>query len=139
MAYESHGIKIWWSNDTAKSSASTNLLGEVKTFNIQTGGAAAIDVSHLNSTAKEKLMGLPDEGQWTLGMSFSTSPANARLRSDRLARNRRCLLAKLADPSTTIVYGDAYCLSCPLSGGVDAALTQEVTFEITGKLTWSTA
>lgn len=139
MAFESQGARFFWSNDTAVSSASTNLVGEVKSFSGPTGAAGVIDVSHLGSTAKEKLIGLPDEGQFTLSLNYSTSPANVRLRTDRSARNKRKWLLKLNDDSTTIIRGDGYCLNFPLTGGVDAALSQDITIEITGKTTWSTA
>lgn len=147
MALESHGVQFWWSTATACSTAgSTNLIGEIVSFTGPSGGAAIIDVTHLGSTAKEKLQGLPDEGNITLECNLTTkitdtAAGQGLLRRSRLDRTKGSFVLKT---STVVVGGDAvkvsaegYVTTLTPSGGVDDKLGLSVTIEITGKATWA--
>lgn len=140
MAYEAHNTKFFFSNTTASSTASTCLIGGVVTYNGPGGNAAVINVTHLLSTAHEKLQGLPDEGQITLACNYlSTDDAQILLRSARMARAKRSLRMKMVQDSTIIFDADVYCTQFAPAGGVDAKSDLAVTLEITGAGTWSTA
>jgi hypothetical protein len=57
-AIESQGVELKRYNG-----ASYDLIPEIKSFTGPGGSATVIDVTDLQSVAKEKRMGLPDEGQ----------------------------------------------------------------------------
>ena len=50
-------------------------VAEVRSFTGPGGSAAVIDTTNLSSTAKEKAMGLADEGELSLDMFWSGSDA----------------------------------------------------------------
>ena len=137
MSFNSQGTIFYWSTSTA---ATTNVaVGEVKSFSGPGGSANVIDASHLGSTAKEKKMGLPDEGQITLECNLLTSAGGqSALRADRSSRTKRAFLLALSDPSSCRVTGKGYCTGFSISGAVDDLVKASVTIEITGAVTWST-
>ena len=70
MAFEAQGTEFFWSTNTTVASTSTScMIGEITDFSGPGGQAAVIDVTNLNSTAKEKLVGLRDEGQLSLSLN----------------------------------------------------------------------
>lgn len=118
-------------------------IGEVKSFSGPSGSPAVIDVTHLGSTAKEKLVGVVDEGQVTFEIFMQSSAGNlhSELRSARSARTKKVFDVTLTDTPTeggipSGFYFHGYVLSIPLSGGVDAALTQSVTLEVSSNCYW---
>ena len=138
MAIESQGVSIFWSTSTAASTA-LEVLG-IMGFNGPSGSANVIDITTLQSTAKEKQMGLPDEGQISFDIIYlSTDTGQTALRVDRAARTKRNVSIKFTDSSTTYISADAYCTGFSLTGAVDDVIKGSVSLEITGPLTWSTA
>ena|SRR3990167_6759336 len=137
MAIESQGSFVFWSTSTAASTAQS--VGGVMGFNGPNGSAGVIDVTTLQSTAKEKLMGLPDEGQISLDMVYlSTDVGQIALRNDRAARTKRKLAIKLTDGSSQYFHADAYCTNFSITGAVDDVVKASVTLELTGPITWTT-
>jgi hypothetical protein len=57
MAMESQGVSVYFSTSSANSTAAAALVEQVVSFNGPSGSAGVIDVTHLGSTAKEKLIG----------------------------------------------------------------------------------
>jgi len=100
------------------------------------GSSAVIDTTDLSSTAKEKRMGLPDEGQVTLEINYI--PANvqhALLRSTRAAQTLVNFRITFTDsPMTTWTFA-ANVLGFSISNAVDAVTTASVTLEVTGSIT----
>jgi hypothetical protein len=113
-------------------------IGEVTNFNGPTGSANIIDITHLGSTAKEKLMGLPDEGQITMDVNFNTDATalHLALKDDRAARTLTNFDIKLTDSSTfaqtqpTAFYFKAFVTNFSITGAVDDALKSALTLEI---------
>lgn len=145
MALETQGVTIYWSTSTAASTADTANVGQVIGFNGPTGSANVIDCSHLGSTAKEKRMGLPDEGSFSLDMllTMDATYGQNRLRADRASRTMRKCVIKLTDaPSSaddpTKVIFDGYVTNFAITGAVDEVLKATATIEIVGACTWST-
>jgi hypothetical protein len=145
MAVSAQGSQFIWTDGTAAVTTAmdaTGAVGQVNTINGPTGAAAIIDVTHLGSTAKEKLMGLPDEGQITLELnldySTTTNDKHKALVADRKARTKRAWGIILADGSSSLLKGDGYCTGFAVSGSVDAKLVASVTIEIDGPVTWTT-
>jgi hypothetical protein len=108
------------------------------------GQASVIDVTNLTSTAKEKRVGLRDEGQLSLSLHFDPDDTvHLGLRLDRSNRARRQYkitftdTAPAATPAATwttwTFYG--YVTQFSVQGGVDAVVEASVTIEIDGDIT----
>ena len=137
MAIESQGTIVYWSTSTALSTA--QVVGGVMGYNGPSGSAAVIDITTLASTAKEKQMGLPDEGQISLDAIYlSTDVGQIALRTDRASRTKRKVAVQLTDTSTTQFHGDAYCTGFSITGAVDDVVKASYTLELTNILTWTT-
>lgn len=110
-------------------------VGEMVDFSGPGGSAAVIDVTHLKSTAKEKRMGLPDEGQFTFNINLVPSDNGQRhaykARADRRLTNFKL---SLTDTPTTILTFAAFVLEFTISGGVDDKIPAALTLEISGSV-----
>lgn len=115
-----------------------NAIGEVVSFQGPGGSASVIDVTHLGSAAKEKRMGLMDEGQFTFEMNLDTADTqHDGLRADRAARTLRNFQVTLTDSPATVISFSAYVLSFSIQGAVDDKIAASVTLEISGAVTWA--
>lgn len=129
-AIESQGVTI--SVATGSPNAQVN-IGNVIGIKGPGGAASVIDVTNLDSSAKEKLMGLPDEGQVTLDINYD--PDNAThivLRAARRARTRCEFVITLTDSTATTLHFFAYVLSFSMDISVDQAVKVSVTLEVDG-------
>lgn len=114
-------------------------IGEVKSIQGPGGSASVIDTTNLSSTAKEKQMGLMDEGQVTIELNLDTDDAQQTgMRTDRTNRTLRDFRITLTDssPATTLTFA-AYVLSFPVAAAVDDVITASVTLEVSGPVTWA--
>jgi len=114
-------------------------IPEIKTFSGPGGSAAVIDVTDLSSPAKEKRMGLADEGQ--LSFTINYIPANqqhADLREARATREETSFQMVFTDdsPSTTWDFS-GFVTGFSVSGAVDGVVEATVTIEITGAISES--
>jgi len=144
MAFEAQGTQFFWSGTTAASTADAQLVGEVTDFSGPGGQASIIDVTNLNSTAKEKLVGLRDEGQVSMSLNLSFSDAGQiALRADRATRTRRKCVIKFNDNTTdaakTKAIFDGYVMGFSVTGAVDNKVSANCVIEITGAVTYSSA
>lgn len=116
-------------------------IGEVTSFNVLTGAAAVIDITNLGSTAKEKMIGIRDEGQFTFEVMFNQgASAQAGIITDLKERRKSRFAIALTDASgaespTKISFG-GFVLSAPITGAVDNALKRNVTIEIATAVDW---
>lgn len=135
-ALETQGV-IFKVGDTT-SPFGFSAIGEITSFTGPGGSASVIDVSHLGSTAREKIMGLPDEGQFSFEGNYLTGDTNGQqaLQADRAARTLRRFQISLTDSPATLVEFNGYVLEFSLSGGVDAVIAYSCTIEITGAVDW---
>ncbi len=143
-SHESQGTVLYLSSDgtTVASTADANAIGSVTGFNGPSGSASIIDVTHLGSTAKEKMMGLPDEGQFSFDMTLDTGNAvQTRLRAARAARSLKKVVIKLNDSTDdktkTKILFDGYVTNFSITGAVDDVLKATCQVEITGAATWT--
>lgn len=135
-AQEAQGVVIA-RGDGASPEVFTTIPG-VTGFNGPGGQAAVIDITTLQSTAKEKLVGLRDEGQISLDTLFDYSETqHAGLVTDRDNRTLRNFRITLTDSPATVIDFAGYVLGLPISGSVDEAVQGTVTIEISGALTWT--
>lgn len=133
-ALESQGMQI--KRGGGGSPETFTVIPEVKSFSGPGGAASVIDVSDLSSTAKEKRMGLRDEGQLSLTLNYL--PDNAvhdGLRTDRANRTLRNFKIVFTDtsPATTWSFA-AYVTGLSISGGVDNVVEANVTLELSGSI-----
>jgi hypothetical protein len=106
-------------------------VGEVQTFDGPSGQANVIDTTHLTSTAKEKLIGLPDEGQITIGGNYvSSDNGQDEMFEARNTQQRRDFKLELSNGELWLFQG--YVLAFNISGGVDDKVNFSATVEITG-------
>lgn len=111
-------------------------ITEIKTFTGPGGSASVIDVTDLSSTAKEKRMGLMDEGQLSFTINYVPNDTqHAQLRTDRSNRTLRSFQIVFNDgsPASTWTF-TGYVLSFAVSGAVDAVIEANVTLEISGSI-----
>lgn len=117
-------------------------VGQVTNFDGPGGEASVIDASHLKSTAKEKLMGLPDEGQFSFGLNFVPgNPGQIECRAARKDRNVRDFILMFSNDTATVnadwATFQGFVLGFTVSGAVDDKVNASATIEITGEVTWS--
>lgn len=133
---EAQGTTIAYSTETSPSSFAT--IGNVVSFNGPDGGAPVIDVSNLASTRREKRVGLPDEGQFTLELNLDPDlTAHQALRNNRANRTRTEFRITFTDTSPTTATFWGYILSFAVSGAVDGVIKASVSIEIDGPITWA--
>ena len=111
-------------------------IGGVRTFSGPGGQANVIDATTLQSTGKEKLIGLKDEGQFSLScVHLPTDPGQILVQSTRAAGTAKTFRVSFSDPDTTILQFDGFVMGYTLSGGVDELSAVEIVIEITGAIT----
>lgn len=109
-------------------------VGEVQTISGPSGQAAVIDTTHLGSTRKEKLMGLPDEGQITLGGNYvSSNSGQDEMFEARNAQEKRDFKIELSNGELWLFQG--FVLAFNIDLGVDDKVSFSATVEITGEVT----
>jgi len=111
-------------------------IANVKTFSAFDGSAADVDVTNLDSTAKEFLIGLRDMGQVTLELDLDTTDAGqlallSKQGSQALAQFKFTL------PNNAVATFNAYVKKVGASGAVDQPLKRAVDLRVTGAVTWS--
>lgn len=112
------------------------MIPEVKTFSGPGGSADIRDRTTLESTAKEKHIGLPDEGQLTLNLLYVPGDAvHAGLRADRANRTLRNFRIEFNDDDDTKWSFAAYVSGFQVQGGTGADVEATVTLEISGPIT----
>ena len=144
MAIESQGAVFFWSTSTAASTSTSHAVAEVVGFNGPTGSANIIDCSHLGSTAKEKLIGLRDEGQVSFDVNFRPGTTGQDyLRTCRANRSMKKAVIQLNDNTTEVartkIIFDAYVSGFSITGAVDQIVKGSISLEITGACTFATA
>lgn len=135
-AIESQGIVISYS--IGNSPSAYVALNNVTGFKGPGGAAAVIDITNLASIAKEKMMGLPDEGQFTIDLNFDPDDAgHIALRNARHTRTPIELKVQFTDstPATAVFAG--YVLGFEISAGLDAVVKASLTVEINGPVSWA--
>jgi hypothetical protein len=134
-AIQAQGTLLKIGTGTAPSITYT-AIKEIKSFTGPGGSAAVIDVTDLSSPAKEKRMGLHDEGQLSFTMNYLPDDTqHALLRTNRAGRVLTPFNLTFTD-ATPLTWGfNAYITSFVVSGAVDGVIEANVTLEITGAIT----
>lgn len=114
-------------------------IGELLSFTGPGGSAAVINATHLGSIAREKKMGLPDEGQFSFEVNLDPADTDGQV-AVRTARTNRTLSQfqlELTDSGPTTLTFNGYVLEFSVSGGEDDLIKASITIEITGAVTWA--
>ena len=114
-------------------------ISEIRSFNGPGGQANVIDATNLSSAAREKLMGLADEGQLSLDISYvPTDAIHQALLEDRALKRKKNFKITFSN-GTSIATFAAYVLGFTVTGGVDQLVASTITLEITDSVVWPTA
>lgn len=140
MPKESQGIITYWSTTSVTATAAGNVVSEVLSFAGPAPSANIIDVTNLQSTAKEKMIGLYDGGQITINTNFLVTDAGqTKLRECLAARTQGNLMIQLSPDSTSQYMAMmGYCTGFNVSGAVDNVLKADYTITIHKGVTYST-
>lgn len=140
MAQGAQGVVCYWATATANASGATNVVGELTGFSGPSMTAAVIDVTTLQSTAKEKIVGVYDGGQITLNINFEVTNDNQRMmRECMVARTKGRLQIQLSTASTAKqISCKGYVSGMNITGSVDNKLAGDITLAITGGASFTT-
>jgi predicted secreted protein len=134
LALESQGMLLKIGNGLSSETFAT--ITEIKTFSGPGGSATVIDVSDLSSLAREKRMGLNDEGQLSFTINYiPTNTQHALLRTQRASRELTSFQLVFTDTGNTTWDFSAYVNGFSVSGAVDGVVEAQVTLEISGVIT----
>lgn len=116
-------------------------VGEIFSHDGPGGSAEVIDVSHYKSAAREKRIGIPDEGQFSFEMNrLHGDEGQKELRRLRTAGELgkiRIVFEDLDDGSEDSALFEAFVMDFSTSGSVDERQTASTTLEISGLVTWT--
>jgi hypothetical protein len=126
----STGYGAYTSGGTATPQTYT-AVGEIIDWDGPGGSASVIDKTHLLSSAREKMIGLADEGQFNMSLNCSfTDVGQQAARAARAARAQRGFRVTYSDATVQTFMG--YVLTFSTSGGVDDKVNAAITIEIDG-------
>lgn len=109
-------------------------IANMKDFSGFDGSASEIDVTNLDSTAKEFRLGLTDPGQFTINIDYDSSNAgHVALRAKQVSGVLSNF--KLTLPNTNVVTFNGFVKKFSLAGGVDAVAKTSCDIRISGAVT----
>lgn len=142
MALKSQGTSVDVSNEdadtTVYASATFSAIGGVTDIGEPDGEAADIDVTHLGSTAKEYLTGLPDNGNIQLSCNALTDDAGQLECRDAMSTQTTRYL-KITWSDGEVQYVKALVKKMGRSAGTDAKIGLTINFRTTGAWTYVAA
>ena len=134
VAIETQGFKFEIGNGTSPITYTD--VKEVVSFSGFDGAAAEIDVTHLQSAAKEFLMGLQDFGTFQIDVNhLPDDTGQVAMRTAKGDRDIRTFRVTFSDANTAVFRG--FVLSNSISGGVDAKVDGSFQIRISGDVTFA--
>lgn len=131
-AIESQGFMVEIGN--GDSPLTYTEVKEVKTFTAFDGSAAEIDVTHLQSTAKEFRMGLQDNGNFSMDLNYLPEDAGQDLvRAAKASREIQDFKLTFSDLTTATFQG--FVTTAPRTGSVDSIIETSFNIRISGDVT----
>lgn len=115
------------------SGAATKISGITDFSGIGGGSATVNDVTDLDSTAKEKMIGLMDEGQFKISYNVVKGDTGQAAIDTARASGALCEI-KVITSAQTFTF-NAFALTNEQGGAVDKQMTGSANFEITGAIT----
>ncbi|WDI31593.1 phage tail tube protein [Hyphococcus flavus] len=109
-------------------------ISEVKSTDGPGGDTTIFDVTHSQSTAKEKRAGTKDEGGFNVVANYI--PGDTGQQSCQTARtNRQLRNVKVTLSDGTVFDFKAFCRRFQVTSGIDQAYDANIDFEISGDVT----
>lgn len=123
-------------NTAASGEATWTKIKNIISFTGFDGAGSEIDVTDLDSTAKEFRLGLQDHGKFSFDMHIDRADAG------QIALEGARKAGKVTQLKLTLPNGDAATFSVlvkstPITGGIDAVLKGSVETRVTGDITWA--
>ena len=115
------------------SGASTKIAGVTDFSGLGSGSAAVIDVTDLDSIAKEKMVGVMDEGQFKI--SYNVRKGDAGQAALDTARSTQALCELKVVTAAYTYTANCYVLSNETSGAVDQQVKGSANLELSGAVT----
>jgi hypothetical protein len=110
-------------------------IPEIRTIGGPDGSAPTIDVTDLDSTAREYVLGLKDEGSFSLGIMYiPQNSVHAQLRSAWANRTRLQFRVTFTDSTTTVWEFDGFVTGFSQQAAVDTVIEATVGIKITGAI-----
>jgi hypothetical protein len=135
QAIRTQGTTVKRGNGDGPPETFTN-VAEVLDFDGPGGEASEIDVSHLESTSKEFLLGLKDNGELAINVNLIPGSASQNgLQADHDASTLRNFKLVLSQ-GTTAAFA-AYVKRFRRTGQKDDVVKAAITLRITGDITWT--
>ena len=133
---ESQGVTLAISYGTSPTSFQT--IGNIIDITGPGGAASVIDITNLASTAREKRMGLPDEGQVTFNVQLDPDNATHQLLRDaRKNRQESQFRITLTDTTPTTLSFNGFVLNFSIAIAVDDVVKAAITVEVNGAVVWA--
>lgn len=111
-------------------------IGELKSFSGFDGAASEIDITNLDSDAKEFRLGLQDFGSFKVELNvYNSDPGQAACTAAKAAGTVKDF--RLTLPNDDVATFSALVKSMPVSGGVDGVISGSMDLRITGDVTWA--
>jgi len=124
FAYSANGSPPSWSD-----------IPEIKSIGGPDGSAPTIDVTDLDSTAREYVLGLKDEGAFSLDINYiMTNAVHMALRAAWAARTLLLFRVTFADTTTTRWEFSGYVTGFSQKAAVDSVVEATVGIKITGSI-----
>lgn len=122
--------------DLGNSPAELTEVKEITNFQLFDGQANEIDTTHLQSTAKERMMGLQDFGSGQFDLNFlSADPGQLEARAAKSSQTRKLFLITFSNGYTASFVG--YVTTAPINGGVDGKVEHSLTILVDGDVTFA--
>lgn len=114
-------------------------VGGILSFTGLDGEASDIDITTLDSLAKEFRQGLQDFGNFTLELNRDQNDLGQMEMFDQKAAQTAstCVLSFPDDVALNVVTFSAYVKSMSLAGGVDEIIRGTANLKITGAVVWT--
>lgn len=110
-------------------------IPEIRTIGGPDGSAPTIDVTDLDSVAREYLLGLKDEGSFSLGIMYiPTNTVHGQLRAAWANRTLMQFRMTFADTGTTVWEFQGYVTGFSGNAAVDTVVEATVGIKITGAI-----
>ena len=136
-AIESQGTTLSL-GDGADPEVFTAIGRVVSISGVGNGSSTEIDITDLSSTGKEFLLGLKDEGEFTVTLNLDTgNTQQTALRTARDARTLENFELALTDTANTVISFSAYVKTFGIDVGIDDRVPLNVSLRISGAATWA--
>ncbi len=130
-ALETQGVE--WKRGDGGSPEVFTAVKELIDFNGPDGSANEIDITNLASVAREFLMGVPDEGNYTFELNYDpTDGQQTGLQDDRANRTKRNFELLLSDTPPTKFAFAGFVKEFSTRGGVDEKISASTVIKISG-------